>query len=188
MKKLALMLLLPFSVALVHAGSIEENLSSGKSLREAVLATHGSNELDVAKVFAAMEARPEQAPLVFLYSIEANKSLLPDLIKSRQDKHNQAIIDAFLVAVKFDLPILGDMIRVIAKLAPELAKEIIYAVVEVFPDRAHEIFELFAAANEAARGEFEESYTRAFAGVGREGTQRGDLYEAFEPEDDVSPS
>lgn len=187
MKKLTLILLFGFGVSLAQAASIGENVSSGNTLREAVNQTFASGDLDVGGVFTAMDSGSLEPALVFLYSVEADQGLLEGLVAASQPRHADAIIDAVLLAVKFDLPVLEALLSALALGSVELSTEVIRAVVQVFPGKAIAVLDILIAANPDAKDVFQSAYDAAVAaGDGPSGDL--ELYEMFEPEDDVSPS
>lgn len=179
------MLVIPSAL---FAGSINDNLAAGSELRQAVSESQSAGDLNAESVVSAMQKHRKNAALIFLYSAESNSAILEELLTGLPDELESAVIDAVLVAVMHDLPILQSLISAIAKANVPLAKEVIYAVTEVFPEKSKLIFDYMILANNEAQQEFENSYTDALAAMGSEGTQNGDLYEAYEPEEDVSPA
>lgn len=170
------------------AGTLQSNLDAGESLRAAVVDTHSSGELNVESVLEAMTNNSSAAALLFLYSVESDPSLLPSLLSLHQSNHQIAIIDAYLVAAKHDLPVLVPMLEGVAVISPELAGDILYAITDVFPESARDAFEVLAAANPEEIDVFEGSYTSALSTTGTTADDSGETYEAVEPERDVSPT
>lgn len=176
-----------FSTAAV-SGTLQGNIENGMGLRSAVVDAHASSQLTASAVIEAMSQNRKAASLIFLYAVEAAPDLLSSLLTDLPASLEGAVIDAVLVAVKHDLPILYPILTALAVTNVPLGKEVIYAVTEVFPERAKQIFDVLVATNNEATEAFEDSYTDALAAMESEGTQNGDLYEAYEPEGDVSPA
>ena len=181
-------LILAFNCFYATAASIDENLSNGMKLRAAVVASSDSGDLSTSNIVAAMRNNPDVAALVFIYSVEAQPNLLDGLVQSMPDDLGGALIDAVLVAIKYDVPVLRPLVSSLAEHNVPLAQEAIYAVTEVFPEEAKQVFDWILMANVEAREAFESSYTDALAAADSEGTRNGEIYEAYEPEDDVSPA
>ena len=172
----------------VAAQALQLSLDSGKSLRAAVLGAHDSGELSAESVLKAMTDNPDSAALLFLYAVESDPNLLSSLLSAHQASHQIAIIDAYLVAAKHDLPVLVPMLEGVAVISPELAGDILYAITDVFPESARDAFEVLAAANPEEIDVFEGSYTSALSTTGTTADDSGETYEAVEPERDVSPT
>lgn len=184
----ALLLITALWGSQAFSGSLQENIDSNMGLRAAVVDAKHSQQLNSDNVLEAMLKNPDAAALIFLYAIETDIELLDALIAGTPEALDGAVIDAVLIAVKYDLPVLERLLQSLATNNVPLAKEVIYAVTEVFPEKAKQVFDVLVAANVEATDSFEQSYTAALAAMESEGTQNGELYEAYEPEDDVSPA